>query len=132
MVLRYVTYLKQGDNVGLVTGIHQSNASLQLDGAIEINYADPEKLDYPNFKALMMIKLDTKELYYDYISIENTETRLAQTQKELTDVQQALADTYEQLALTQLENTNTQAAMSDLYEQLILVQAELLTLKGGE
>lgn len=129
--MRYVVFEQLSDNVGTVTGLYAGVLPAGIVGGIETEALDPIKETYPNLEPVMRIRLDTKELYYDYISRENTETRLAQTQSELTDVQQALADTYEQLALTQLENTNTQAAMSDLYEQLLLVQAELESLKGG-
>lgn len=112
----------------LYTLIPEQNEELMIereDDAIPVPVAIPEMTPH------LRIDLENNELYYDYISVETTESRLAFTQAELTQVRQALADTYEQLAIAQLESTTTQQALSDLYEQLLQLQGELATLKGG-
>lgn len=131
MIERYITWRDEGNGVGSVTEMYSGTIPLGLSGGKLITVEDPEIINYPNLKPVLKINIEAETMYYDYVSEDTTESRLALTQAELTQVQQALADTYEQLAIAQIESTTTQQALSDLYEQLLQLQEEMATLKGG-
>ncbi|WP_211746410.1 hypothetical protein [Paenibacillus sp. Marseille-Q4541] len=132
---RYITWEPYSPNVGNVTGIYEGAVDESITegpNTIESESPTPDGANAVNgLTSVLRINLETGELYYDYIKIESTETRLAATQAELTQVQQALADAYEQLTIAQNESTTTQQALSDLYEQLLKLQEEIAALKGG-
>ncbi|MBD7967773.1 hypothetical protein [Paenibacillus gallinarum] len=128
---RYITYEPYTEGVGNVTGIFVGAIPESITGGIESESLDPVYVQLPGMTAALRINIETGELYYDYIKLESTETRLVSTQTELTQVQQALADAYEQLMIAQIESTTTQQALSDLYEQMLQLQEELAALKGG-
>lgn len=97
---RYVTWESYAEGVGSVTGIYIGAIPETIIGGMETESPMPDYVVTAGLESVLRINIETGELYYDYVKAESTETRLAQAQKELTDVQQALADTYEQLALT--------------------------------
>lgn len=54
---------------------------------------------------------------------ENTPSEIEEMQKDLTETQLALADTYEQLLKSQNEVTSVQEALVEVYEELLLLMS---------
>lgn len=145
---RYITYEPYKEGIGSVTGIYIGDTPSTISGGIFTDSPDPTLFNFPNLTPVLRIKLDSKELYYDYESNQTLEMRLTflstdfnelKTDKEtltmevsslntdITDTQIAVTESYEATLEVEEDNTKTQIAVTEVYEDLLKTQAALST-----
>lgn len=146
---RYILFEHFAEDAGTVIGWYTNGTPEDVSGGIETEAPDPPLEQYPNLEAVLRIKLDTGELYYDYISNETTELRLEHARSdlevlrqeksiissevstlniEMTDTQVGLTEAYETALTVEEDNTKTQVALTEVYEELLRTQAALSTI----
>lgn len=89
-----VTYLNHNTGVGRVTGVYRDVPDgLDYDGVVEgDDISHPSPMGPGGFSNLLLINLETKEMYYDYISQETLESRTQQLQRENEDLRTAIME----------------------------------------
>lgn len=146
---RFVRYKPFSPDVGTVISIHAGFVpDNELDEGIFVTSSDPEVKNYPNLYPILRIKLDTKELFYDYESNDTLEMRVSKVRDEVsvvqnamgitsekietissdvTDTQVAVTESYETTLKVEEDNTKTQVALTEVYEDLLRTKAALST-----
>ena len=145
---RYIAYKLFTENIGTIEAIYSGSLPENISGGEFITAPDPEKKDYPNLRPVLRIKLDTKELFYDYESDNTLEMRVLTVNSEvstlkanneailqdvssintdITDTQIAVTESYETTLKVEEDTTKTQIAVTEVYEELLKTQAALST-----
>lgn len=149
MLQRFIVYKPYAENVGTVISILSGNIPDDSSNGIYTSSPDPEIKSLPNLSAVLRIKLDSKELYYDYESNTTIEMRVVNLSSDLndlnlqkqdlvdqvsslntdiTDTQVAVTESYESTLKVEEDTTKTQLAVTEVYEELLKTQAALSTI----
>lgn len=131
MSTRYVTYRLFTENVGTVEAIYTGNYPDSLTGGVEITSDDPELKEYPNLIAIPRIKLDTKDIYYDYVSTNSLELRVEELKKENESLKEEGNRLNEELGNLLIQNAQDKATIMGLEETMGNLLLEVASLKGG-
>jgi len=90
---RYAIYTNYIANVGTVYALISNNYPEQeVENGMYTESELPELKIIPNLDACLRIRLDTGELYYDYVARDTFENKVADLQQENAELKQAVAE----------------------------------------